>query len=126
MLRGRLIDDASANYFVGQLTSATVYPSHTTSASTWLSNTKSSEFSASGSFSSSARENARYPVWYSDSFAPMSTFSAKVRNRLARYFHGGMPPRSAWPPRMRDPSTQAYSPLAIMSAIAGMSLGVYW
>src|SRR5437588_12987897 len=41
-------------------------PSQTTSASTWLSNTKSSELAASGSRSRSARENARQPVWNSD------------------------------------------------------------
>ena len=30
MLLGRLIDEASQKYFVGQLISATVYPNHTT------------------------------------------------------------------------------------------------
>jgi hypothetical protein len=33
-------------------------------------------------------------------------FSASVSKRLAMYFHRGMPPFSAYPPRIRDPRTQ--------------------
>ena len=58
-LRRKLIDEASSKYFVGQLTSAIVYPSQRISASIWLSNTKSSEFASIGTFSSSSREKAR-------------------------------------------------------------------
>jgi hypothetical protein len=60
-----------------------------------LSNTKPSEFSSSGSVSSTARENARYPVWYSESFSARSRFSEIVRNRFATYFQRGIPPASA-------------------------------
>ncbi len=73
----------------------------------WLSNTKSSEFCCHGSASSRAREYARYPVWYSDRWAPISTFSKTVSSRFATYFHTGMPPLSAPPPRMREPSTMS-------------------
>ncbi len=59
MLRRRLIDDASAKYFVGQETSPIENPKYAICASIWLSKTKSSEFSFSGNVSSTVRENAR-------------------------------------------------------------------
>ena len=42
------------------------------------------------------------------------------------YFHTGIPPFSAYPPRIRDPRTQGNRPFPIIEAIAGISLGVYW
>jgi hypothetical protein len=60
-LRRKLIEEASAKYFVGQLTSPMVNPCQTICASIWLSNTKSSELALKSSFSSIWRENARYP-----------------------------------------------------------------
>jgi hypothetical protein len=72
-----------------------------------LSNTKSSEIALPRQRSSSDREYARYPVWYSDKCAPSITFSNSVSSRLARNFQSGMPPRSAPLPRMREPSTMS-------------------
>src|ERR1039457_2060766 len=57
MLRRRLMEDASAKYFVGQLTSAMVNPCQRICASIWLSNTKSSELFARSSFSNRSEEH---------------------------------------------------------------------
>ena len=73
-LRLKLIEDASSKYFVGQEISPILKPNITACAIIWLSKTKSSEFSSSGSVSSSSREKARKPVWYSDSFTPRNRF----------------------------------------------------
>jgi hypothetical protein len=45
-------------------------PNITAWAIIWLSKTKSSEFSSKGRVSSSSREKARKPVWYSESLTP--------------------------------------------------------
>src|SRR4051812_35763216 len=76
MLRCRLIEEASAKYLVGQLTSAIVKPCQKICANIWLSKTKSSELSVREIRSRTSREKARYPVWYSESFAPRNIFSA--------------------------------------------------
>ena len=52
--------------------------------------------------------------------------SNAVSARFDTYFQRGIPPFSAPPPRMREASTQWYSPLPIIVAIAGISCGVYW
>ena len=54
-----MIDDASGKYFVGQLISPIRKPNAAAWASIWLSKTKSSEFSSSGSVSSTFRLKAR-------------------------------------------------------------------
>ena len=36
---------------------------------------------------------------------PIMKFSTKVRNRFAMYFHHGIPPSNAPPPRIREPRT---------------------
>src|SRR5436190_14615704 len=59
MLRRRLIEEASAKYLVGQLTSAIVNPYQKIWANIWLSKTKSSELSARWSFWRMSREKAR-------------------------------------------------------------------
>ena len=101
-------------------------PNQIACARIWLSNTKSSSFSSSGSVSSTRRENARYPVWYSESLYRSRAFSTAVRTRFAAYFQIGIPPAIAPSPRTRDPSTTSKWPLAIIAAIAGRSRGEYW
>ena len=101
-------------------------PNQIACARIWLSNTKSSSFSSSGSVSSTRRENARYPVWYSESLYRSRTFSTAVRTRFAAYFQIGIPPASAPSPRTRDPSATSKWPLAIIAAIAGKRRGEYW
>src|ERR1700678_1452907 len=61
-LRRKLIEEASAKYFVGHDTSPIRKPKCTHCASIWLSNTKSGEFSISGSVVSTWLLNARNPV----------------------------------------------------------------
>ena len=53
-------------------------------------------------------------------------FSIAVSARLAAYFHSGIPPAIAVPPRMREPSTMSYTPEPIIEAIAVISRGLYW
>ncbi len=120
------MEDASSKYLVGQLISAMICRCQMIWASIWLSKMKSSEFSSSGRRSSNSREKARYPVWYSDSLAPISRFENAVSRRLEMYFHPGIPPASEYPPRIRDPSTHGYRPLPIKDAMAGINWGVYW
>jgi hypothetical protein len=45
---------------------------------------------------------------------------------LAAYFHAGMPPAMAVPPRMREPSTTSYTPEVIIEAMGVTSRGSYW
>ena len=54
-------------------------------------------------------------------------YSCVLGSRIlgGRALAGGMPSFSARPPRMREPSTQSYRPLATSPAIAGISFGVY-
>ncbi len=73
-LRLKLIEEASSKYFVGQEISPMLKLNITAWAIIWLSKTKSSEFSSSGSVSSSSREKARKPVWYSESLTPRKRF----------------------------------------------------
>src|SRR5216684_2551117 len=81
-LRLKLIEDASAKYFVGHDTSPMRKRKCTHCVSIWLSKTKSSEFSSSGSSCNTRRLKARYPVWYSESFTPRKMFSNAVSSRL--------------------------------------------
>src|SRR5690554_540933 len=67
-LLGKLMDEASVKYFVGQVISAISYPLWKIWASIWLSKTKSSEFLLKSISNNTFLENARYPVWYSDNF----------------------------------------------------------
>ena len=57
----------------------------------------------------------------------MIRFSIAVRNRLAKYFHRGMPAARAAPGSSSlEPSTMSASPATIGSTILGMSSGSYW
>src|ERR1035437_2259398 len=105
----KLIELASSKYLVGTDISPRRNLPKTIWASISLSNTKSSEHSRQRDLSNNLLENARYPVWYSESLAPSMRFSISVSARLATYFHIGMPPASAWPPRIRDPITASYT-----------------
>ena len=69
-LSEKLMEDASGKYLVGQDTSPMRKPKWMACTSISLSKTKSSEQTRNGSRSSKARFQARYPVWYSDSFCP--------------------------------------------------------
>jgi len=60
-------------------------------------------------------------VIHTHAFASMA-----VSARLEMYFHKGMPPAIAVPPRMREPSTMSYTPELIMEAMGVTSLGSYW
>ncbi len=84
-LRRKLMGDASSKYLAGQEISPILKPNITACAIIWLSKTKSSEFSSSGSVSSSFHENARKPVWYSNSFTIRNRFWKAVSSRFATY-----------------------------------------